>query len=152
MYSVICNSEYRIYRHSGQFFFMNVCKFCQIKESQWNRALNGVFGDTAKLFRLLTTNCSITHILEELDSCSCNITSWLLQLQLLLREADAGEDYSMDPVLKEACQPVVLTACADIKAGDARYAISFVSCQSKGRLPLLPATWRWQCISSREVS
>jgi Cysteine rich repeat. len=38
----------------------------------------------------------------------------------LIKTADAGEDWRVDPVLKEACQPVVDIACRGIRGGDAR--------------------------------
>jgi hypothetical protein len=43
------------------------------------------------------------------------------QLKDLLKEADVGEDFRVDPALDEACRPVVETACREIKPGDARY-------------------------------
>lgn len=41
-------------------------------------------------------------------------------LEQLVRETDAGEDWRVDPVLYQACFPVVQTLCRDIKGGDAR--------------------------------
>ena len=43
-----------------------------------------------------------------------------MQLEVLLKEVNVGEDYSMDPALQEACQSVVDVACKDIKPGDAK--------------------------------
>ena len=36
------------------------------------------------------------------------------QLEELIIEADAGEDWRIDPVLREQCQPVVNLACRDV--------------------------------------
>ncbi|XP_076234853.1 Golgi apparatus protein 1 [Calliopsis andreniformis] len=41
-------------------------------------------------------------------------------LEELIMEADAGEDWRIDPVLREQCQPVVNVACRDVHGGDAR--------------------------------
>ena len=41
-------------------------------------------------------------------------------LKELIMEADAGEDWRIDPVLREQCQPVVNLACRDVHGGDAR--------------------------------
>ncbi|XP_066589109.1 Golgi apparatus protein 1 [Prorops nasuta] len=41
-------------------------------------------------------------------------------LEDLLKEADVGEDWRIDPILREACQPVVDQACRDVRGGDAR--------------------------------
>lgn len=41
-------------------------------------------------------------------------------LEVLVKEVDAGEDWRVDPVLREACKPVVDVACQDIRGGDAR--------------------------------
>ncbi|XP_012286119.1 Golgi apparatus protein 1 [Orussus abietinus] len=41
-------------------------------------------------------------------------------LEDLIKETDAGEDWRVDPVLREACQPVVDIACKDVRGGDAR--------------------------------
>ncbi|XP_078689897.1 Golgi apparatus protein 1-like isoform X16 [Branchiostoma floridae x Branchiostoma belcheri] len=43
----------------------------------------------------------------------------LIAVQSLVKEADAGFDYRMDVALQDACEPVVQTACKDIKPGDA---------------------------------
>ncbi|XP_029049319.2 Golgi apparatus protein 1 [Osmia bicornis bicornis] len=40
-------------------------------------------------------------------------------LEELIMEADAGEDWRIDPVLREQCQPVVNLACRDVRGGDA---------------------------------
>lgn len=42
------------------------------------------------------------------------------QLEDLIKETDAGEDWRVDPVLREACQPVVNRACRGLRGGDAR--------------------------------
>ncbi len=52
----------------------------------------------------------------------------LLQLKDLLRTADAGEDYSMDRALQEACQSVVDVACKFVKPGEARSVVPALSC------------------------
>jgi len=36
------------------------------------------------------------------------------QLEELIMEADAGEDWRIDPVLREQCQPVVNLACRGV--------------------------------------
>jgi len=41
-------------------------------------------------------------------------------LEDLLTEADIGESYEIDPLLHEACQPVVETVCRGIKPGEGR--------------------------------
>ncbi|KZC10387.1 Golgi apparatus protein 1, partial [Dufourea novaeangliae] len=41
-------------------------------------------------------------------------------LEELIMEADVGEDWRIDPVLREQCQPVVNLACRDVHGGDAR--------------------------------
>ncbi|XP_018326849.1 Golgi apparatus protein 1 isoform X2 [Agrilus planipennis] len=41
-------------------------------------------------------------------------------LEDLVKETDAGEDWRVDPVLHEACIPVVRIACKDIRGGNAR--------------------------------
>lgn len=41
-------------------------------------------------------------------------------LEIVVKEADAGEDWRVDPVLREACQPVVDSSCRDIRGGNAR--------------------------------
>ncbi|RZF42176.1 hypothetical protein LSTR_LSTR004325 [Laodelphax striatellus] len=47
------------------------------------------------------------------DSCQ-------VALQALIKETDAGENWNVDPVLKEACKHVVSIACRDIRDGEAR--------------------------------
>ncbi|EFA03106.1 Golgi apparatus protein 1 [Tribolium castaneum] len=41
-------------------------------------------------------------------------------LETLVKETDAGEDWRVDPVLHQACYPVVRAVCHDVKGGDAR--------------------------------
>lgn len=41
-------------------------------------------------------------------------------LEDLVKETDVGEDWRVDPVLHEACNPVVKAACRDIRGGNAR--------------------------------
>lgn len=41
-------------------------------------------------------------------------------LEMLVKEVDAGEDWRVDPVLREACKPVVDVACSEVRGGDAR--------------------------------
>ncbi|XP_015126768.1 Golgi apparatus protein 1 [Diachasma alloeum] len=41
-------------------------------------------------------------------------------LETLIKETDAGEDWRVDPVLHEACQPVVDSFCRDVQGGNAR--------------------------------
>ncbi|KAJ4442010.1 hypothetical protein ANN_11874 [Periplaneta americana] len=41
-------------------------------------------------------------------------------LELLVKETDAGEDWRVDPVLREACKSVVDVACSEVRGGDAR--------------------------------
>jgi Cysteine rich repeat len=40
---------------------------------------------------------------------------------MLIQETDAGEDWRVDPVLREACQPVVDAECSNVRGGDARF-------------------------------
>jgi len=39
---------------------------------------------------------------------------------MLVKEVDAGEDWRVDPVLREACKTVVDVACSEVMGGDAR--------------------------------
>lgn len=48
------------------------------------------------------------------------------QLESLLEEADAGEDFEMDPMLREACAPVAKELCGDLKPGDGRLVIRVI--------------------------
>ena len=41
-------------------------------------------------------------------------------LETLVKVTDVAEDWRVDPVLREACKPVVDVACSDAKNGDAR--------------------------------
>ncbi|KAK0179710.1 hypothetical protein PV327_005438 [Microctonus hyperodae] len=41
-------------------------------------------------------------------------------LEILIKETDAGEDWRVDPILREACQPVVDSSCQDVRGGNAR--------------------------------
>nr|XP_029727793.1 Golgi apparatus protein 1-like isoform X1 [Aedes albopictus] len=41
-------------------------------------------------------------------------------LETLVKVADVGEDWRVDPVLRKACKPVVDVACSDTEGGDAR--------------------------------
>lgn len=42
------------------------------------------------------------------------------ELEKVVKETDAGEDWRVDPVLHEACHRVVETSCRDLKGGNAR--------------------------------
>ncbi|CAG9814540.1 unnamed protein product [Phaedon cochleariae] len=44
----------------------------------------------------------------------------LRALEDLVKETDAGENWNIDPVLQQACDPVVKVSCRHIKGGDAR--------------------------------
>lgn len=44
----------------------------------------------------------------------------MLQLEALIKETDAGEDWRVDPVLHEACNPVVQVSCQNVRGGNAR--------------------------------
>jgi Golgi apparatus protein 1 len=37
-----------------------------------------------------------------------------------VKEVDAGEDWRVDPVLREASKPVVDVVCSEVRGGDAR--------------------------------
>ncbi|XP_068148505.1 Golgi apparatus protein 1 isoform X1 [Drosophila tropicalis] len=41
-------------------------------------------------------------------------------LEQLIKVSDAGEDWRVDPVLRQACKPVVDASCKDVEGGDAR--------------------------------
>ncbi|XP_034948080.1 Golgi apparatus protein 1 [Chelonus insularis] len=41
-------------------------------------------------------------------------------LESLVKKTDAGEDWRVDPILREACQPVVDSSCRGIRGGNAR--------------------------------
>ncbi|CAM1322896.1 GLG1 (predicted), partial [Pycnogonum litorale] len=43
-----------------------------------------------------------------------------VQLEDLMKIVDVGEDWRVDPVLHEACQPVVSVACKDVNDGEGR--------------------------------
>jgi len=51
----------------------------------------------------------------------CLSGSVCLQLKKLLVRTNAAEDYSVDPVVQEACQDVVRSACAHVQPGARRY-------------------------------
>lgn len=42
------------------------------------------------------------------------------QLEDLVEKTDAGEDWRVDPFLKDACKPVVDKACQEVRGGEAR--------------------------------
>lgn len=42
------------------------------------------------------------------------------ELETVVKESDAGEDWRVDPVLHEACLPVVESSCKDVRGGNAR--------------------------------
>lgn len=47
-------------------------------------------------------------------------SSCLRALETVVKVADAAEDWRVDPVLRDACKPVVDAACRDARGGDAR--------------------------------
>lgn len=49
-----------------------------------------------------------------------SFSSPLLQLESLVKRVDAGEDWRVDPVLREACKSVVDVACSEVRGGNAR--------------------------------
>lgn len=49
------------------------------------------------------------------------MTNSIFQLEDLIEKTDPGEDWRVDPFLKDACKPVVDKACQDVSGGDARY-------------------------------
>ncbi|CAK9831500.1 Golgi apparatus protein 1 [Anthophora retusa] len=55
-------------------------------------------------------------------------------LEELIMEADAGEDWRIDPVLREQCQPVVNLACRDVHGGDARVISCLMEQLGTGRM------------------
>lgn len=44
----------------------------------------------------------------------------IFQLENLLVQADVAEDYTVDPILREACEPVARIYCDHIRIGDGR--------------------------------
>uniref|UniRef100_U5EST3 Putative golgi apparatus protein cysteine-rich fibroblast growth factor receptor n=1 Tax=Corethrella appendiculata TaxID=1370023 RepID=U5EST3_9DIPT len=44
----------------------------------------------------------------------------LRALEMLVKVADVGEDWRVDPILRKACKPVVDIACTETEGGDAR--------------------------------
>nr|XP_045603883.1 Golgi apparatus protein 1-like [Procambarus clarkii] len=42
------------------------------------------------------------------------------ELEAVVKESDVGEDWRVDPVLHEACHPVVESTCKDVRGGNAR--------------------------------
>lgn len=42
------------------------------------------------------------------------------ELEAVVKESDAGEDWRVDPVLHDACLPMVESTCKDVKGGNAR--------------------------------
>ncbi|CAK9798296.1 Golgi apparatus protein 1 [Anthophora plagiata] len=55
-------------------------------------------------------------------------------LEELIMEADAGEDWRIDPVLREQCQLVVNLACRDVHGGDARVISCLMEQLGTGRM------------------
>lgn len=56
-------------------------------------------------------------------------------LETLVKEADIGEDWRIDPVLREACQPVVSMACGNnIQGGNARVISCLMENLGTGRM------------------
>lgn len=55
-------------------------------------------------------------------------------LEDLIMEADAGEDWRIDPVLREQCQSVVNLACRDVHGGDARVISCLMEQLGTGRM------------------
>lgn len=55
-------------------------------------------------------------------------------LEELIMEADAGEDWRIDPVLREQCQPVVNLACRDVHGGDSRVISCLMEQLGTGRM------------------
>ncbi|KAK3885354.1 hypothetical protein Pcinc_010433 [Petrolisthes cinctipes] len=77
----------------------------------------------------LTENCArvgetgerTLHCLMKLARSRKTISEqcWM-ELEMVVKETDAGEDWRVDPVLHEACLSVVESACKDIRGGNAR--------------------------------
>ncbi|KAL3281561.1 hypothetical protein HHI36_004769 [Cryptolaemus montrouzieri] len=68
-----------------------------------------------KTIHCLMDNARLTKHLKRKLSDTC-----MRALETLIKQTDAGEDWRVDPVLYEACYPVVQTLCRNIKGGDAK--------------------------------
>uniref|UniRef100_A0A8D9A3D6 Golgi apparatus protein 1 n=1 Tax=Cacopsylla melanoneura TaxID=428564 RepID=A0A8D9A3D6_9HEMI len=66
-----------------------------------------------------TIHCLMDHARESRNKGRIS-PSCLSAVETLVKTTDVGEDWRVDPILKEACQAVVNQACKGIRGGDAR--------------------------------
>ncbi|KAG5892124.1 hypothetical protein JTB14_032347 [Gonioctena quinquepunctata] len=68
-----------------------------------------------------TIHCLMNHALNRGSSRQLKLgDSCLRAVEDLVKHTDAGENWNVDPVLHQACDPVVKIACRNIGEGDAR--------------------------------
>jgi hypothetical protein len=70
------------------------------------------------VYAVLSTPFTATN-----TSLSLTESLYVDQLEDVLTEADVGESVEVDPVLHEACQPVVDVVCKGIRPGEGRWAL-----------------------------
>lgn len=67
-----------------------------------------------------TIHCLMEHARPKKKKDRRVTSTCLRALELVVKVSDVAEDWRVDPVLHDACQPVVDKACRDAKHGDAR--------------------------------
>lgn len=67
-----------------------------------------------------TLHCLMGHALNTGGGNTKLGSSCLRSLEDLMREANPGENWNVDPVLHQACDPVVKIACKNVKGGNGR--------------------------------
>ncbi|XP_008555491.1 Golgi apparatus protein 1 [Microplitis demolitor] len=67
----------------------------------------------------VTIHCLMKHIKTRKKGSQVSVECQRA-VESLIKETDAGEDWRVDPVLREACQPVVDSSCRDVTGGNAR--------------------------------
>ncbi|KAG8034414.1 hypothetical protein G9C98_007490 [Cotesia typhae] len=67
----------------------------------------------------VTIHCLMKHIKTRKKSAQVS-PECQRAVESLIKETDAGEDWRVDPVLREACQPVVDSSCREVTGGNAR--------------------------------
>jgi len=50
----------------------------------------------------------------------CYFVCVCVQLKKLMVRTNIGDDYSIDPIVQEACDPVVRSGCPNVRPGDRR--------------------------------
>ncbi|XP_018575039.1 Golgi apparatus protein 1-like [Anoplophora glabripennis] len=68
-----------------------------------------------------TIHCLMDHALLKAGNSNTKINDQCMRaLEDLVKETDVGENWSVDPILQQACYPVVKVACKDLLGGDAK--------------------------------